>query len=90
MEDEAQQEYVAWQQQNGHQNLQVKKCGLVISASNPWLAASPDGQVNDPSTEPSSGLIEIKNPYSARKLSYVKRNLANLSYKNKNLVMSLP
>ena len=44
----------------------VTKSGLVISLKHPWLAASPDGIVYDPSFNPPQGLVELKNPYSAR------------------------
>lgn len=40
------------------------KCGLVISNTHPWLAATPDGLVNDPQATPQQGLVEFKNPYS--------------------------
>ena len=36
--------------------------GLVVSVTNPWLAASPDGLVYDPP----QGLVEFKNLYSVR------------------------
>ena len=36
------QEYVAYQQQHGHPNLKVEKCGLHVSLSDLWLAANPD------------------------------------------------
>ena len=40
--------------------------GLVISLENPWLAASPDGLVYDPSEDPPHGIVEFKNPYTTR------------------------
>ncbi len=46
----------------------VTKCGLCVSVDNPWLAASPDGLVQDP-TEPSVGLLELK--YSKRNRTLV-------------------
>ena len=43
--------------------------GLVISIEHPWLAASPDGLVHDPTEDAPHGLVEFKNPYSARNIS---------------------
>ena len=37
-------------------------CGLVIHPDAPWLAASPDGKVFDPSEDPPFGLVEFKCP----------------------------
>ena len=37
-------------------------CGLVIHPEMPWLGASPDGLVYDPSATPPFGLVEIKFP----------------------------
>jgi len=45
------------------------KCGLVISTSYPWLAATPDGWVNDPTATLCQGLVEFKNSYAYRNLS---------------------
>jgi len=45
--------------------LSVRKCGLVINPSLPWLGTSPDGLVKD-TTEQSFGLLEIKCPYTYR------------------------
>ena len=58
--------YVAYMQQNGHPQLQVTTVGLVTSEHSPWLAASTDGQVLDPSSSPPDGLIELKNPSTAK------------------------
>ena len=66
MEEETRKQYVTYQQQHGHPGLQTEQAGLCISCSNPWLAASPDGIVHDPNSQPATGLLEIKNPYSAR------------------------
>lgn len=65
-EETTRQRYVTHMKQNGHPNLIVQPCGLFISLETPWLAATPDGLVHDPASSPPSGLIEVKNPYSAR------------------------
>ncbi len=72
MEDITKVQYETFQRQNGHPDLKVENCGLAISLENPWLAASPDGLVTDPSdaTRP-LGLIEIKNPHSVRSQTLV-------------------
>ena len=76
-EDTAIEEYVTRQREKGHHNLAVRKSGLVSSADNPWLAASPDGVVKDPSycVQSPAGLVEIKNPYSAKNLTIAERTL---------------
>ena len=61
--------YVAYMQQNGHPQLQVTTVGLVISEHSPWLATSPDGRVLDPSSSPPDGLIELKNPSTAKDMT---------------------
>ena len=70
-EDETRQKYITYMKQKGHSNLTVDVCGLFISLENPWLAGTPDGLVHDPSDDSSQplGLVEIKNPYSARHLT---------------------
>ena len=61
MEDTARTEYLAYQQQNDHPQTSVKNCGLFVSCENPWLAATPDGLVHDPSDQTSTYvLLEIK------------------------------
>ena len=57
-------------QQGGHPGLTVDTCGLFVSHENPWLAASPDGTVCDPNDASQPlGLVEIKNPHSARHMT---------------------
>ena len=41
----------------------VHTCGLFVNPSFPWLGASPDGLVEDPSMK-CFGLLEIKCPYT--------------------------
>ena len=67
-EEAARQQYVSCQQ-HGHCNLKTVITGLVISLDNPWLAASPDDKVHDPSETPPYGLAEYKNPHSAKQLT---------------------
>lgn len=70
MEDTARTEYLTYQQQNKHPEVSVENCGLFVSCENPWLAATPDGLVHDPSEQASSsGLLEIKNPHSKRDMT---------------------
>ena len=47
-------------------NISTTSTGLVISINHPWLAASPDGLVYDPTEDPPYGVMEFKNPYSVR------------------------
>ena len=63
--------YLSWLQEERHSmNATVdNKCGLFVSTSYPWLAATPDGWVYDPTATPSQGLVEFKNPYAYRNLS---------------------
>ena len=46
----------------------VQPSGLVISLQFPWIAASPDGLVTDPSLENPPGLVEYNNPYKYRNI----------------------
>ena len=43
----------------------TRTCGLVVNLSLPWLGASPDGVVKDPSMK-YLGLLEIKCPFTYR------------------------
>ena len=61
MEESTIQQYITYQRRNGHPDLAVKKCGLFISEHNNWLAATPDGIVQDPSDISHPQGLEIKN-----------------------------
>ena len=70
MEQRARDEYTTYQRENGKSGLCVTNCGLFVSLQNPWLAATPDGIVQDLSEHPNSiGLLEIKNPYSKKSMT---------------------
>ena len=58
------QQYLRHQQGQGHPNLTVAPCGFYVYKSHPYLGASPDGAVYDPS-QPSApfGFLEVKCPY---------------------------
>lgn len=43
-------------------NVNYSPCGLIIHPNAPWLGASPDGVVFDPTDSPQFGLVEIKCP----------------------------
>ncbi len=65
-EEKARQAYITYLQSNDP-DLNVDKCGLFVSLGDPWLTASPDGIIYDPS-DPSIilGLVEIKCPFSMK------------------------
>ena len=69
MEPEARNDYVKYQQNNGHPGLRTEHVGLVVSIENPWLAASPDDRVYDLTINSPLGLVEYKNPHSVRNTS---------------------
>ena len=63
-------EYITHQQQLKHPEVSLTNCGLFVSMENPWLAATPDSTVQDPSEQSStSGLFKIKSPYSKRDMT---------------------
>ena len=67
MEETVKREYLIYQLHHGHPSLTVNSSGLSIALDDPWLAASPNGLVNDPrDISHPLGLVEIKNPHSAR------------------------
>ena len=57
-------QYISHQYFQGHLHLSVAKTGFYISQSHPYLGASPDGAVYEPScTTLLFGFLEIKCPY---------------------------
>ena len=63
-------EYVAYQHAHGHPNLAVSPSGFIVSSTHPYLGASPDGAVYDPSNmQQPFGYVEVKCPYTARNVS---------------------
>ena len=70
-EDIALKQYCDLQHQSGHHGLYYCKSGFVISTDYPFLGASPDAVVHDPTAENQFGLAEVKSSYSCRHLSPV-------------------
>ena len=70
-EDIAKQLYITAKTQQFGELYQVTRSGIHINIEHPWLAASPDGHVVDPSEsiERRYGILEIKCPYSARRVT---------------------
>ena len=61
------QTYVSYQHQQGLNGLTVGPCGFMTNEAHPFLGATPDGTVYDPSNhEHPFGFIEVKCPYSHR------------------------
>ena len=60
--------YVDYQVKRGVA-IKVQKCGLVVDASLPWLAASPDAIVSTLKDDMSQGCLEVKCPFSCEKIS---------------------
>ena len=61
------QKYIDHQHTHGHPLLMVSPSGFFVSSTHPFLGASPDGAVYDPSnSQQPFGFIEVKCPYSAR------------------------
>ena len=58
--------YMKHQHSNGHPDLCVCSAGFFVSTSHPFLGASPDGSVYDPSNlNDPYGFLEVKCPYKA-------------------------
>ena len=55
--------------ENGHNDLYVGPSGFVISDEYPFLGASPDAVVYEPSLPYPHGLAEVKCPFSVRDLT---------------------
>ena len=58
--------YTSHMRKNGHPDLCVHKCGIIIHSKLGWLGASPDGRVTDPSSQCVNGIVEFKCPYAYR------------------------
>ena len=60
-------QYITHQRALGHADLTVAPCGFFISQSHPYLGASPDGAVYDPTNvDKPFGFLEVKCPYTHR------------------------
>ena len=68
-EPKALQKYVEHQLQTGHIDLVTCKAGFVVCELHPFIGASPDAYVFDPSSVNQFGLAEIKCPYKYRELT---------------------
>ena len=63
-------EYITYQQIHGHPELAASASGFIINPAYPFLGASPDGAVYNPSNaQQPFGFVEIKCPYSHRHVS---------------------
>lgn len=47
----------------GH-DIETSSCGLLVHPASPWLGASPDRLVFDPTEAAPHGVVEVKCPYS--------------------------
>ena len=56
----------------------ISKSGFVMSKDYPFLGASPDAVVHDPSSDIEFGLAEVKCPYSHRHLTPVEAATAEI------------
>lgn len=61
--------YIEHQLSMGHDGLLAVNAGFVVCEEHPFLGASPDAYVNDPTSVDQYGLAEIKCPYKYRDLS---------------------
>ena len=63
-------EYIAYQQSHGYPESATSASGYIINPAYPFLGASPDGAVYDPSNvQQSFGSVKVKCPYSHRHVS---------------------
>ena len=63
------QAYVQYQNNHGHPYLYATSSGVIVSLTHPFLAASPDASVYDPTSSEPFGFAEIKCPYKYRELT---------------------
>lgn len=63
----AKEAYVSFQHEQGKHGLTLGPCGFLICESHPFLGATPDGTVYDPSSSQQPfGFLEVKCPYLNR------------------------
>ena len=62
-------QYEQRQHESGHDNLYYTKSGFIISEEHPFLGASPDAVVFDPTNTEKFGLAEVKWPYAHRNVT---------------------
>ncbi|XP_032887600.1 uncharacterized protein LOC116979827 [Amblyraja radiata] len=60
------QQYEKLKSKEMKREVEVRPCGLFIDPAKNWLAASPDGVVQDKKTKTTVGLVEVKCPYKHR------------------------
>ena len=63
-EEASSQQYLNWLQQQSPAGNVTINCELVVSQTYPWLAATPDGWVEDPQATLGQGIAGFKNPHS--------------------------
>ncbi|KAM3835496.1 uncharacterized protein M6D78_010098 [Vipera latastei] len=65
-EKKAVEAYEALKSSTAKKPVKVKDCGLFVDKDKPWLAASPDGIIQEVDTGKNLGLLEVKCPYKHR------------------------
>ena len=69
-EEDGAKQYLAHLRETSPEATVTTTCGLVVSIVHPWLAATPDGWVYDPtSTISFEGFVEFKNPSSYKEMT---------------------
>jgi len=89
-ENETRKAYVE-NMQATHPGLVTHHVGLVISTTHPWIAASPDDLVTDPSAPNPYGVAEYKTPLSAKGLTIAAAcdSLSNFCLKKDNTTSTI-
>jgi len=69
-ESDSAKQYVTYLRTSLPEAMVTTTCGLVVSVTHPWLAATPDGWVYDTTSIISpDGLVEFKNPSSYKDMT---------------------
>ena len=76
--------YLALKQQKWLTHNHCPKKWICCSSITHWLGASPDGLVNDPTSNDPEGIVEFKNPYAIRNM-----NLMETITQNKDICLAL-